>query len=122
MTPSSALNKSEIIDIPGLVEIIGESRERMGKIRELFVSVFDEIVGAIENSLPEADEEALAMHIHTLRGAAANLHAVEIKKISGELDSLNQAHQWDAFPEKIAALHGAYERYLNAFDALRDSF
>jgi CheY-like chemotaxis protein/HPt (histidine-containing phosphotransfer) domain-containing protein len=113
--PTESKNTSEkIIDTKQLAGIIGASKERLERFCTLFESTYDEALIGLTSALTQEDTDSISRHAHTLKGAAANLHALEIKQLAFEIEQMAKRGAFDEIATAIEALKTAMPAYLQA--------
>lgn len=116
-TASSAV----VLESKRLLEITGNSRERMQRFFDLFKNTFDSELQNMRDALSTDDAEALARHAHTLKGAAANLHAMQIQQSAHAVELQVKSGNFAAIPAEFDRLVYAYDAFEAAYGALMKS-
>lgn len=118
---SIATQSAQIIDIDSLKEVIGTSRDRLDRFGTLFETTFSEVMAELETCLQNNDVEGVRMNAHTLKGAAANLHALQIRSLAIEIEHLAKDKDLKRVATQIQALKAALPTYMQAFNQLKES-
>ncbi len=116
--------------LPGLDIKAGLHRVggKPGLYRELLIKFREEFSGSGERlteALRSGDRESARRLVHTVKGVAGNLGALDLYEAASELDAaLKGTDQEEAFPEKISRFREAMELVsssLNGLPALEDT-
>lgn len=109
------------LDVENFKITIGQSKDRIERFSTLFEASFHEQIDAIEASLNSQDFETLRTSAHSLKGAAANMHALTIHQLALDIEQQAKKHTTDNIANWIAALKRALPDYLAELDRFKET-
>lgn len=101
-----------------LIEITGGSADLIKRFFDLFATSYTSTLADMRNALTDMDFDALAKHAHTLKGAAANLHAIQMTQDANTIESHAKEANSEALNADLALLEQHYVEFTHAAQAL----
>ncbi len=119
--PTPAAPAAVVLESARLLELTGNSRERMQRFFDLFKNTFDGELQNMRDALSISDVAALVRHAHTLKGAAANLHAMQIQQSAHAIELQAKSGEMSGVTNEFDRLVYAFEAFEAAYGALMKS-
>lgn len=110
---------SMIFDKAAILENIGDDRELLDQLMELFLQRYQPMLEDIRATMAQNDHRALEKAAHLLKGVAANLCAPEVVLASSQLEALGRLGALLDAPVIYRQLHASVLRLAQALEAER---
>ena len=85
--------------------------ERIARLLALFSDTLPEYISAIDQALQNRDWASLKMQLHTLKGNAGNISAVELFHLSREMEGHAEAQDANRLNTLMVELRAAVQRF-----------
>ena len=82
----------------------------LNQIVELFYSETTKLINKIKQNYSEGDIESLQVNSHTIKGASANIGAVELSGIGAEIENICKGKSLTNIDNLIVKLEDCFER------------
>ena len=111
--PSSCAETAQIFDREALLNRLGGSVELLPQFIALFDQSYATNSAALHQSLEENDWTAAARHAHTIKGASANVGALQIYGAALNLEKAMKEHDETTKEQLLQALDASYELFCS---------
>ncbi|MFH1076331.1 MAG: response regulator [Pseudomonadota bacterium] len=108
ITPPFSINDSDILDLEGTLKRLGNDRNLLRQITEIFEKNTTKYLGDIETAVRSRDAKEIADKAHQLKGAAANIGANALKNSAGDME--------------LAATEGDLSNIAGILDSIKNQF
>jgi len=108
-------------DLKGALKTVGGDEELLWTIVDLFLEGWTELSPRLDEALVDASAEDLRAVTHRLSGSAANVGAIEVRRVAAELEPKFANGDLTAAVEGVASLKGAMEAFQREIEPLRPS-
>ncbi|QIN81445.1 response regulator [Rubrobacter tropicus] len=103
--------------LAGLRELQVEGEpDILGELTELFLASVAPQLVALRDAVEAGDARPVERVAHTLRGSCANMGAVAMEAICGELEGMGRSNDVSAAPSLLSRLEAEYERVRAALE------
>jgi signal transduction histidine kinase/DNA-binding response OmpR family regulator len=103
-----------------LIRCIDNNEEIAREIGQLFLDEAQPMLERVRSSAMAQDAVALERAAHTLKGAAANIHAERVRALAADLETMGRQSALKGVPGKLAELENAVNRLETALTAFVD--
>jgi HPt (histidine-containing phosphotransfer) domain-containing protein len=111
---------TEIFDYPSLAHLLQDDEQLIKTILSSFVKDYVVQYDSLRQALENNDVESSQKLSHKIKGASANVRAIEIHSITTDMDAAGKAGNIEAIREKLADLDVAFERFCDSCRAYID--
>jgi signal transduction histidine kinase/DNA-binding response OmpR family regulator len=98
------------IDLEGLLERCGGSKDLVHKIAQKFAETGPGMVSQVKDAVGSNDADAVYRAAHQLKGASATMGAIRLASVAADIEMLGREGNVDAAAERISALEVEFER------------
>ena len=112
--PSDALNELPVFDKESLIEKVGDDPELVAVIIETFVTDAGAQIEALEAFLRDGDAQGFAAQAHSLKGAAGNVGAQRVYKLSLDLEMAGKEERLEGAHDILATLKEKFQEFTQA--------
>jgi CheY-like chemotaxis protein len=110
---SHALDKNHgtIWDAEGALRRVGQDRELLGDMAEIFFDEIPKWYSSLESALKDERSDDLARIAHTLKGSSANIGAEAIRNLAVKMESAAASKDFDNAADLVTLLKDAVEKF-----------
>jgi len=98
------------IDLEGLLERCGGSKDLVHKIAQKFAETGPGMVAQVRDAVESRDSDAVYRAAHQLKGASATMGAIKLASIAADIEMLGREGNVAAAADRIAALETEFQR------------
>lgn len=98
------------LDRKALLNRLSGDEELARKVFNVFIEDSKSHIQEMEKAMEISDFPALELHSHNLKGAAANVCAISLKEVAGEINRLARSKELERARLLVDRLHEAFER------------
>ncbi|WP_250656077.1 response regulator [Alkalimarinus coralli] len=102
-------SEREVWDRTSALKRVGGKEKRLDKLLSLFLSDTSNRVLELHQNVKEKDSEKVRVLAHTIKGSAANISALQLQQIAGELEAAAQDANLSRFDALSMQLSQAFE-------------
>lgn len=117
--PAIALPTQEWIEIEPALERLGNDHSIYAKIANAYCEDAPQLLGALAQSLSQAQWQEAVRHAHTLKGLSATVGAQSLSKVCATLEHSLRTHQRLPDPDAWALVQSTMEYSLHALHSVR---
>jgi PAS domain S-box-containing protein len=114
-SPENKTVSSMIVDAEKLKQLIAGDAIRAEKLWELFDRTYEEQIAKVRSALEKQSMDEVAKALHALKGACANLYALEMQKCVVEMEQAAKANNSELLNQKWPDLAAAFTSYRQAY-------
>ncbi len=98
------------IDLEGLLERCGGSKDLVHKIAQKFAETGPGMVSQVREAIENRDADAVYRAAHQLKGASATMGAIKLASIAADIEMLGREGNVSAAADRIASLEMEFQR------------
>jgi HPt (histidine-containing phosphotransfer) domain-containing protein len=98
------------IDLEGLLERCGGSKELVHKIALKFAETGPGMVSQVKEAVASRDADAVYRAAHQLKGASATMGAIKLASVAADIEMLGREGNVTAAADRISALEVEFQR------------
>jgi HPt (histidine-containing phosphotransfer) domain-containing protein len=98
------------IDLEGLLERCGGSKDLVHKIAQKFAETGPAMVTQVKEAVGSRDADAVYRAAHQLKGASATMGAVKLASIAADIEMLGREGNVGAAADRVSALEIEFQR------------
>jgi signal transduction histidine kinase/DNA-binding response OmpR family regulator len=99
-----------LIDLEGLLERCGGSKDLVHKIAQKFAETGPGMVSQVKDAVESNDADAVYRAAHQLKGASATMGAIKLASIAADIEMLGREGNVTAAADHLASLQVEFER------------
>ncbi|MBI5184878.1 MAG: response regulator [Nitrospinae bacterium] len=115
----AALADGPVYDLSNLLALLNNDRTKLEKLLQKFLETTDKNMADLEEAVRAEDAEKIYALAHTIKGAAGQLGAAGVQRLSQEIEAMGREKKLDGAVEKLNALKKAHEELKTALTANR---
>lgn len=100
-------NSDKIIDMPDFMERVEDDMELAGDLTELFLSDTFPKLNELKNHIAQNNAAGVRDVAHSIKGAAANLSALQVRDLSHLLEDMGASGELTGAPQTLDRLVSA---------------
>ncbi|MGB8266613.1 MAG: Hpt domain-containing protein [Candidatus Velthaea sp.] len=97
-----------ILDLARLREVFEDDEAGIVELLEMALGTGGKHVAHLKDALAAHDAEGLHRAAHGIKGSASNIGALQVARISAEIEEQARNARWDGISELVTALDAAY--------------
>lgn len=114
VAPRSPEDGDELVfDRAALLTRLGGSEELLPRFLKLFVESAEKSLSELRQALEQSDEEAARRSAHTLKGAAANVGAMQLRSVMITFEKKGAEPGLDGMKAQLQSIEHCYGRFLS---------
>jgi len=98
------------IDLEGLLERCGGSKDLVHKIAQKFAETGPGMVSQVKEAIDNRDADGVYRAAHQLKGASATMGAIKLASVAADIEMLGREGNVTAAADRIAALENEFEK------------
>jgi len=111
-TPMTKVERNEQLDRVSLLSRVEGDRELLAEIIQIFLADAPQLIVAMRQALAQGDMRLLERSAHSMKGAAANLSALDTVKAASQLEQSAKNEDAESSKTNLSALQAIVERLL----------
>ena len=104
-----------VVDWSFFDERFGSDDDLVNELIAIYIEEAPKQMEQIRQAVQTSDAAGLSLYAHSMKGASANMGAMEVRYIAGDLEAKGKAGDFSGVAELFAALEKAYARVVDEF-------
>ena len=102
-----------VFDMEGFLVRLGGNEGMIPRFLRLFSESASKNISSLHQALEDADYEAARRHAHTIKGAAANVGALQLRAAALAFEKCDMQSDSDCRRDMLEAIESSYQRFLD---------
>ena len=113
-------NELQVLDRSVLKSSLGDDKELINEIYDLFKNTTDELIESLGKAAGEGDLEAVKGYAHSIKGSSANIGAKAFQQSMREIETACTGENLEEVREKVRLSKVEYSRLMLELDGLEN--
>ena len=110
-SPPASIDESKVFDESDALERLGDDRELLMEIIQVFVEEIPEQILQLKAAFEESDKDKLKRMGHTIKGSAGNLGAIGIQRVALEIENSGDNNDFEKSSNLIEKLESEISNF-----------
>ena len=106
----SAAHGENVLDRAALLDTLDGDEDLLNEILRIFLNDMPAQLAALREALSTEDADGARRHVHTIKGAAANVGARQMRACTAKLEEMGRTAQFAGAGELLVRLERAFEQ------------
>jgi CheY-like chemotaxis protein/HPt (histidine-containing phosphotransfer) domain-containing protein len=111
--PATEPEAVRVFDAEDLIFRLGGRPEMVERFVEMFTGVVTGYLAALRDAVQQGDLEQTRIQAHTIKGAAANISAWQLRRTAEALEQLSRAGEREGADQLLQQLESGYREFLS---------